>query len=1128
MTSLQFTQDYETLADETSSQTIFNEGKDQILCYIHGYRKSRIRSFFYHLFCMFLAGIPIHEADILLVQDSHENYSITKILTIEIYLQDILISDTVKYFFHQHTRYVWIPETYSFGTLNELLWAQKSCNEYLDDLEGLTDAEYNKMFKLYGPNKIEVEVKSYWKLFLEEIFNPFYLFQAFSIALWYFDDYIVYANCVIVLTTFSSIMSLIQTRKQSEHLHDIVKSTTSYEIQVIRKINNESTFVDINPENLVPGDLIVMPAAELIMPCDAVLLTGQAFVNESVLTGESVPVKKNALHSSSEVYSIDLHKRHTIFSGTHIVQTRYYEGQQVLARVVRTGFDTTKGNLVRSILFPTPVNLQFFKDSFKFILLLFMIAACGMSYCLHLYITRHAKTKETVIRALDIITIVVPPALPAAMAIGTVYSQSRLKKQKIFCISPPRINVCGKIKLACFDKTGTLTHDGLTMNSVIYCQEAQFYEPITDIVHLDDNCKFVQGMATCHSLTRIGGQLNGDPLDLNMFEFSRWKLEEPGDAENTRFDMLGPSVVTPPKSQIRLKLDHGDTDLYSDQESRQIGIIRDFSFSSTLQCMSVICKALETPNLFAFTKGAPEKIFNLCVPSTLPSDFQTKLSYYTAKGYRVIALAYKELHRKFKWKDAQKVQREMIECDLHFLGLLILQNPLKEQTTPVIRQLHYANIRTVMITGDNIMTAISVGRDCGMISCSADVYIFSISENVNDSGIPSIVIEKTGSGYQPDVAVIDVYQSPSSHIAIDGHTWSKLLTYYEHLISSLLVRTTIFARFQPDQKTQAVTALQKLDYIVSMVGDGANDCGALKAAHVGVSLSTTEASVAAPFTSGIPDISCLVRLILEGRCALVTSFATFKYMALYSLIQFISILILYRCYSILGDFQFLYIDLIITTSLTVTMGHQGPSANLCPKRPMSSLISPKTILPLMFQILLCVCFQIGSLYFLYQQSWFKPIKPGNEETTVSWENTVIFTVSCCQYLILAWHFSKTKPYRQSVFNNVWFILNVLSLSIFTTWLMTDPCKKMAELMDLIHFDQSDKILKNFKYVLILFPVGHFVAAGFIEFCMSDRDWLKKFFQCLSCKKQPKNKYKRLLREHDFVQYLNSLPNSEIR
>lgn len=126
------------------------------------------------------------------------------------------------------------------------------------------------------------------------------------------------------------------------------------------------------------------------------------------------------------------------------------------------------------------------------------------------------------------------------------------------------------------------------------------------------------------------------------------------------------------------------------------------------------------------------------------------------------------------------------------------------------------------------------------------------------------------------------------------------------------MRTTIFARFQPDQKTQLVTSLQKLDYVVSMVGDGANDCGvikhfffvyspvftvnfqALKAAHVGVSLSEAEASVAAPFTSSVQNISCLVLLMLEGRCALVTSFAAFKYMALYSLIQFFTILILYN------------------------------------------------------------------------------------------------------------------------------------------------------------------------------------------------------------------------------------------
>jgi len=81
--------------------------------------------------------------------------------------------------------------------------------------------------------------------------------------------------------------------------------------------------------------------------------------------------------------------------------------------------------------------------------------------------------------------------------------------------------------------------------------------------------------------------------------------------------------------------------------------------------------------------------------------------------------------------------------------------------------------------------------------------------------------------------------------------------------------------------------------MVGFIGDGANDCSALKAAHVGVSLSDAEASVAAPFTSKTPDISCVPNLIREGRCSLVTSFGIFKYMALYSMVQFISVLILY-------------------------------------------------------------------------------------------------------------------------------------------------------------------------------------------------------------------------------------------
>lgn len=130
-----------------------------------------------------------------------------------------------------------------------------------------------------------------------------------------------------------------------------------------------------------------------------------------------------------------------------------------------------------------------------------------------------------------------------------------------------------------------------------------------------------------------------------------------------------------------------------------IGIIRQFPFSSTLQSMSVICRQLGEEHMRVFTKGAPEKVALLCHPHTVPKDFFERLSKYTAKGFRVIALAEKTLPLSFKWKESQKVERYLIESDLNFVGLLIMQNSLKPETTPIIQTLHNANIRTVMITG---------------------------------------------------------------------------------------------------------------------------------------------------------------------------------------------------------------------------------------------------------------------------------------------------------------------------------------------------------------------------------------------------------------------------------------------
>jgi cation-transporting ATPase 13A3/4/5 len=132
-----------------------------------------------------------------------------------------------------------------------------------------------------------------------------------------------------------------------------------------------------------------------------------------------------------------------------------------LGLVIRTSFVTTKGNLVRDILYPRPSKFKFYRDSMLFIAAMAVLALVGFLSTLPSMLSMNLSTFEIVDRSLDLITITVPPALPAAMTIGTVFAINRLKKKKIYCISPPRVNVSGRVNLMVFDKTGTLTEDGL-------------------------------------------------------------------------------------------------------------------------------------------------------------------------------------------------------------------------------------------------------------------------------------------------------------------------------------------------------------------------------------------------------------------------------------------------------------------------------------------------------------------------------------------------------------------------------------------------------------------------------------------------------------------------------------------
>lgn len=240
-----------------------------------------------------------------------------------------------------------------------------------------------------------------------------------------------------------------------------------------------------------------------------------------------------------------------------------------------------------------------------------------------------------------------------------------------------------------------------------------------------------------------------------------------------------------------------------------------------------------------------------------------------------------------------------------------------------------------------------------------------------------------------------------------------------------------------------------------MCGDGANDCGALKAAHAGIALSDSEASVASPFTSKDTSISCVPELIRQGRCALVTSFGIFKYMAIYCLAQFISVMLLEEIGTNLTDFQFLYIDLFLICSISAVFGHSQPYPGpLFNRPPLTSLISPPPIGSLIIHTIVIGFFQIISLFALKQQEWFVPYRDTHNETGLATgelacpENYAVFCVSMCQYIVTALAFAKGKPYREMFLKNFWFVGTLAACTAFSLYILIEPDEAIQSWLEL--------------------------------------------------------------------------------
>eukprot|EP00922_Rhytidocystis_sp_ex-Travisia-forbesii_P013489 GHVS01020202.1.p1 GENE.GHVS01020202.1~~GHVS01020202.1.p1 ORF type:complete len:1401 (+),score=180.46 GHVS01020202.1:137-4339(+) len=609
-------------------------------------------------------------------------------------------------------------------------------------------ATLESLRSVYGPCVMDVPLVSAFRLLVDEIISPFYLFQVAAIGLWLWDHYYQYAITISLITAVSTIADLYESWSNQYRLHRL--ATFDCDVIVLR----EGVPATLNSRRLVPGDVIELSEG-MTVPCDLALLNGESVVMESMLTGECIPVIKtsgeNAPPGTTRPSST------VLYAGTRVLRTVSPNG--VWGLVIRTGFGTVQGHMLRPIVYPSAdCSMQFNRDAMTYIAVLAFGAVCGACVGLWMGLSQGLAHEEILSRCLDLFTQIVPPALPAALSVGMSIAIARLQHYwHISCICPSRILVSGQVNTFVFDKTGTLTDEGLDFYACLPvvrgvcgasgCSTAyegmDSAEFVGKLNQTFDGCSLIHCMATCHSVVWVAEHAVGDPLELLMLEYSQWALYDPRRHVYATVHIHDrPSLYTSDSSP--------HDGLASVQRGKEkLVLVKRFEFAAALQRMSVIVE--DGHGSYVYCKGAPERVRQLCVNVT--SDFDDAVDLYTKQGMRLLAFAGRRITSPYG-------SRRECERDLIFLGLLVFDNKLKPSTTSSLSELLSCGCHCVMSTGDNPLTATAVAHNCGLIPSDVPVVLLgdimpaSLVPLSNSSSLEGAAADLESYDHMPDTAAV--------------------------------------------------------------------------------------------------------------------------------------------------------------------------------------------------------------------------------------------------------------------------------------------------------------------------------------------------------------------------------------
>ncbi|CAL5867891.1 uncharacterized protein PFLUO_LOCUS2113 [Penicillium psychrofluorescens] len=751
---------------------------------------------------------------------------------------------TISFLF-QKRRFLFYPDRRSFAPLSYVLDAEpKPALSHFQESQGLaTKADIERVQHHYGDNTFDIPVPSFIELFQEHAVAPFFVFQIFCVGLWMLDEYWYYSLFTLfMLVAFESTVVWQRQRTLNEFRGMSIKP---YDVWVYRN----RKWQEITSDKLLPGDLMSVNRTkeDSGVACDILLVEGSVIVNEAMLSGESTPLLKDSvqLRPSTDLIEPDgLDKNSFVHGGTKVLQVTHpnANGEETaknmatgitmppdngaLGVVVKTGFETSQGSLVRTMIYSTERVSANNVEALLFILFLLIFAIAASWYVWQEGVSKDRKRSKLLLDCVLIVTSVVPPELPMELSLAVNTSLAALSKFAIFCTEPFRIPFAGRVDVACFDKTGTLTGEDLVVDGIAGLTLGQAGAAVQqDGAHTELAKATAVGpdttlvLASAHALVKLDeGEVVGDPMEKATLQWLGWTL---GKKDILTSKGVAPTVGSRPVESVQIK--------------------RRFQFSSALKRQSTIATVTSTDRktskkskaTFVGVKGAPETILGMLVNT--PPHYEETYKHFTRNGARVLALAYKYLSTESELSQGRinDYTRENIESGLAFAGFLVLQCPLKDDAINSVRMLNESSHRVVMITGDNPLTAVHVARQVEIVD--REVVILDAPEHDN-SGTKLVwrtIDDKLNTPVDPTQS-LDPQILNNKDICITGYALAKFKG--QKALPDLLRHTWVYARVSPKQKEDILLGLKDAGYTTLMCGDGTNDVGALKQAHIGVAL----------------------------------------------------------------------------------------------------------------------------------------------------------------------------------------------------------------------------------------------------------------------------------------------------